>query len=196
MEKTVNEKWYGAIDPAQLSAGQQIAYRLMNHIHRVSTAAAALAALLCALLAVVTTVLVLFGMLNMVSNAWEELKWHLCGALFLLSGAYCFKHNAHVRVDTFYERFSVRTRALIDLIGMLFLFYPAMCMVMYYGFFMSYEALVHAEASNDAGGLSSRWIIKSIIPLGFLLLSLQGVSVVLRCLLHLSLPAPKERVNG
>lgn len=160
--------------------------RCLGLIDGLSTGVAALAALLCIVLAFLTTVLVIFGAFNMVHNGFEELKWHLCGALFMLSGAYCLERNAHVRVDTLYAGRSPLTKAVIDALGIIVLLWPLLIAVVCYGFENTADAFSHGEASNDAGGLPYRWIIKSTIPLGFLLLFLQSVAVLLRALYCIS----------
>ncbi len=148
---------------------------------RLSVWAAYLAAVICAALALLTCSLVLLGAFNWVHNGMEELKWHLCGSLFLLSGAYCLQRNAHVRVDTFYARFSPRIKALVDAVGIVVFLWPMAMAVCYYGLFVAIDSM--AEASNDAGGLSHRWLIKLVIPVGFALLLLQSLAVFLRAVL-------------
>ncbi len=186
--------WYGDEHEHTSAKGwRKSAHALIAWIERLSFAMAALAAVMCILLAGLTTILVIFGAFNLIHNGFEELKWHLCGALFLLSGAFCFERNAHVRVDTFYARFSPKVKAMVDAVGIVLFVWPLAIAICYYGLLLTTDAFVHSEASNDAGGLPWRWVIKSVIPIGFLLLFMQSVAVFLRALLCIC--ADKEAVH-
>lgn len=114
------------------------------------------------------------------SPAVFELEWHLFAALFLLGAGWTFKNDQHVRVDLFYQKFSEKGQAIVNLIGSLLLLMP-FCIV---GFIESLEFAVNSltigETSPDPGGLPARYIIKSCIPISFLLLGLQGLSVILK----------------
>jgi TRAP-type mannitol/chloroaromatic compound transport system permease small subunit len=113
------------------------------------------------------------------SNAWLEIQWYLFAAIFLLGAPYTLKVNEHVRVDIVYGSLSPRGRAWLDLVcGVLFLL-PAMAMLtwMCWSFFAKSYAI--GEMSNNAGGLP-RWPVKLLMPVGFGLLALQGVSEVIK----------------
>lgn len=114
------------------------------------------------------------------SAAMFELEWHIFAALFLLSMAYAFKHDKHVRVDVFYAQFSDRGKAIVNFIGTAIFLIP-FCLVLIktsIPFVIdSYEIL---ESSPDPGGLPNRFIIKSVIPIGASLLFLQAVSMLLK----------------
>jgi len=122
------------------------------------------------------------------SIALQELEWHLFALLFLLAAAYTLKHDGHVRVDILYRSrlCSDYTRALIDLLGALVLLIPFCLLVIYSAWPFVESAWHHHEHSPDPGGLPLRWLIKGAIPLGFLLLLLQGVAEALRRWLQLS----------
>lgn len=113
------------------------------------------------------------------SNAWLELQWYLFGFTVMLGAAHVLKVNEHVRVDVLYGGRSGTVKASIDLFGMVFFLMPA-CIVMGW---MSWpwflDAYVHGELSSNAGGLI-RWPIKLMLPLGFFLLGLQGVSEIIK----------------
>ncbi|TDI74487.1 MAG: TRAP transporter small permease subunit [Bacteroidetes bacterium] len=113
------------------------------------------------------------------SNTWLELQWYLFSVLFLLAAAYTLKHDAHVRVDIFYSRLNKRGRAIIDLAGVI-LFLVPFCVLMIWA---SWPAVVNSwsvmEMSPDPGGLP-RYPIKTIVPIGFLLLLVQGLSMAIR----------------
>ncbi len=116
---------------------------------------------------------------GMSSNAWLEIQWYLFGAIFLLAAGYTLKHNGHVRVDVLYGRWSPRARAWIDLLGAALFLLP-LCVLMvwlsWHGFIESFQ---RGELSSDAGGLI-RWPVRLLIPLGFALLGLQGVSELIK----------------
>ncbi|MFA5081030.1 MAG: TRAP transporter small permease subunit [Hydrogenophilaceae bacterium] len=113
--------------------------------------------------------------LNMSSNAWLEIQWYLFAAIFLLGAGYTLKHNGHVRIDILYGRFSPRTRAWIDLTGGLLFLLPTALIIAWLGWTGFADSWAIGEMSPDAGGLS-RWPIKLLIPVGFTLLALQGLS--------------------
>lgn len=131
------------------------------------------------------------------SNAWLEIQWYLFGAIFLLAAGYTLKHNGHVRIDIFYNRFGPRGRAWIDLAGGLLFLLPMALLLAWLAWPMFLEAWVTQEHSPDAGGLL-RWPVKLLLPAGFGLLALQGVAEVIKRIGalsgHLVLPreAPEE----
>jgi len=115
------------------------------------------------------------------SVALQELEWHLFALIFLLGGAYTLKHDEHVRVDIFYSsRFmTARHRAWVDLLGGL-LFLTPFCLLLISGSlpFVS-NSFNMLEASPDPGGLPYRFLLKAAIPLGFLMLMLQGLAIMM-----------------
>jgi TRAP-type mannitol/chloroaromatic compound transport system permease small subunit len=113
------------------------------------------------------------------SNAWLEIQWYLFGALFLLAAGYTLKHDGHVRIDVFYNRFGPRGRAWIDLFGGLFFLMPMTLLLAWLAWPMFAEAWTTHELSPDAGGLV-RWPVKLLLPLGFALLALQGVAEIIK----------------
>jgi TRAP-type mannitol/chloroaromatic compound transport system permease small subunit len=127
--------------------------------------------------------------LNMSSNAWLEVQWYLFAAIFLLGAGYTLKHNGHVRIDILYGRFSARTRARIDLAGGLLFLLPTAIIIAWLGWAGFAESYSIGEMSPDAGGLS-RWPIKLLIPVGFALLALQGVSESIKRAAFLAGKAP------
>ena len=133
------------------------------------------------------------------SNAWLEIQWYLFGAMFLLAAGYTLKHNGHVRIDIFYNRFDARGQAWIDLVGGLLFLLPMAGLLAWLAWPIFMDAWTTHEMSPDAGGLV-RWPVKLLLPVGFFLLALQGVAEVIKRLGvlsgHLVLPteAPKEEV--
>jgi TRAP-type mannitol/chloroaromatic compound transport system permease small subunit len=108
--------------------------------------------------------------------ALQELEWHLFAIVFLLGAAYTLKANGHVRVDILYVRLSEKTKAWIDFLGVFVFLIPFSVMVIFStkGFIMNSWAV--REISPDPGGLPARYILKAMIPLGFSLLIVQGLS--------------------
>ena len=113
------------------------------------------------------------------SNAWLEIQWYLFGAIFLLGSAYTLKRNEHVRIDVVVGRFSKRTQVWIDVFGFLFFLLPATFLILYFAVPFALESIHNQEVSSNAGGLIV-WPAKVLIPLGFLLLTLQGLSELIK----------------
>ena len=116
---------------------------------------------------------------DMSSNAWLELQWQLFGAVFMLGAAWTFLANEHIRIDIVNARLPKRVRDWIDLLGHFFFFMPIVILMIYDGvpfFLRSYNI---NEQSLNAGGLA-QWPAKLLIPLGFGLLFLQGISEIIK----------------
>lgn len=114
------------------------------------------------------------------SAASFELEWHLFAAIFLLSAGWTFQQDRHVRVDVFYTHFSPLTKAWINGLGCLILLIPLCYIGVSEGVQFAYNAYKLGETSPDPGGLPARFIIKASIPLGFLLLGMQGLAEILK----------------
>src|SRR5439155_10036674 len=130
---------------------------------------------------------------DMSSNAWLELQWYLFSAVFLLAAGYTLRHNEHVRIDVVIGHLPPRARAWIDLLGGLFFLLPMASVILVLSWPMFVEAVVRHEISGDAGGLL-RWPVKLLIPAGFLLLLLQGLSEIIKRAAFLAgrIPDPLE----
>ena len=116
----------------------------------------------------------------------QELEWHLFAMIFLLGGGYTLCKDGHVRVDIFYQRFSPRGRAWLNLIGVLFFLLPGCYLVITTALPFVNSSLQMLEGSPDPGGLPYRFILKSMIPLAFLLIALQGVAMGIRSVLTIA----------
>jgi TRAP-type mannitol/chloroaromatic compound transport system permease small subunit len=127
------------------------------------------------------------------SNAFLEAQWYLFGAIFLLCAGYALKKNAHVRIDVIIGRFSGRVYAWIDIFGSLIFLLPLCVLVTYFSWAQTLKAWNIQEMSSDAGGLI-RWPVLVLIPIGFALLGLQGVSIVIKNVAFLRglIPFPYE----
>src|SRR6201991_3418005 len=113
------------------------------------------------------------------SNGWLELQWYMFAVLVMFGAAYTFKRNEHVRVEIFYLVLSERGQLWLDLIGTLFFLIPSCLLLAYLSWPFFYQSYAVNEMSGNAGGLV-RWPIKFVIPSGFVMLALQGVSEVIK----------------
>lgn len=116
------------------------------------------------------------------SSASFELEWHLFALIFLLSAGWAFGEDKHVRVDVFYQGFTDKQKAWVNLLGCVFLLLPLCVIGIGEGFQFAHNAWKLGETSPDSGGLSARFVIKGAIPLGFFFLGLQAIAQVLRSL--------------
>ncbi len=96
----------------------------------------------------------------------EELQWHLYGAAIMFAISYCITEDAHIRLDLLHQRFSPRTKATIEVIGILVLLFPLYITLCVHGVGFVESALRVHERSESPLGLPYRWIIKSAIPVG------------------------------
>ena len=113
------------------------------------------------------------------SNGWLEIQWYMFAAMVLLGGPYTLKMNEHVRVDLFYGLASERTRIWIDIVGGLLFLLPICVILTYFTWPWFVESWTINEASSNAGGLV-RWPVKLLLPVGFFLMAIQGVSEIIK----------------
>lgn len=113
------------------------------------------------------------------SNSWLETQWYMFAIVVMFGASYTFKRNEHVRVEIVYLMLSERGQLWLDLIGTLVFLIPACLLLSYLSWPMFYNSYVIGEMSNNAGGLL-RWPIKLVLPAGFFMLALQGVSEVIK----------------
>lgn len=113
------------------------------------------------------------------SNGWLEIQWYMFAGMVLLGAPYTLKMNEHVRVDLLYNIVSERTRIWIDIIGGLLFLLPICIILIYFTWPWFVESWRINEASSNAGGLI-RWPVKLLLPLGFFLLTLQGISEIIK----------------
>ena len=113
------------------------------------------------------------------SNGLLEIQWYLFAAIFLLCSPYTLQKNEHVRIDVISGKFSPRGLAIIDIIGTLFFLLPMVVLVLWLSLPLVANSFQISEMSANAGGLI-RWPVKALLPLGFLLLALQGISELIK----------------
>ncbi|MCD6212435.1 MAG: TRAP transporter large permease subunit [Sulfurovum sp.] len=114
------------------------------------------------------------------SIALQEIEWHLFDVIFLLGLSYALKHDKHVRVDIFFERYSPDTKATVQILSMLLLVIPFSLIFLNDALDMTLQSYLQHEISSDPGGLSNRWIIKAMLVFAFVLLILQALSEILK----------------
>ncbi len=117
--------------------------------------------------------------LNLSSNAWLEIQWYLFGSIFLLASSYTLKRNEHVRIDVISSKFPKKVRIYVDIFGFIFFLLPASLLILYLSIPYAFESILNQELSSNAGGLIL-WPAKILIPIGFLLLSFQGISELIK----------------
>ena len=114
--------------------------------------------------------------LNKSSVFTQELEWHLFGVVYLLGAGYTMLYNEHVRVDILYSRWSPRKKAWFDFVCYLVFYYPSAAMIMITTWPFVRNSYVALEGSPDPGGIPLRFLLKSVIIVGFALLTLQAFS--------------------
>lgn len=136
-----------------------------------------------------------FTGLNLSSNTYIELQWYMFSIVFLLGAAYTLRHDAHVRVDVLYGRLSARGRAWINVLGTVLFLIPFCLFVLWTSWPTVRNAWAVLEQSPDPGGLP-RYPIKTLIPLAFVLLMLQGVALLIRQVAILRGMAPADAADA
>jgi len=119
------------------------------------------------------------------SNALSEAQWYMFAGMVMLGAAWTLKVNEHVRVDLLYGSVSERARTWIDLLGGVFFLLPMCVLMIYFTWPWFMQSWVTDEGSNQAGGLV-RWPFKLMVPVGFGLVGLQGISEIIKCVLALT----------
>ncbi|MFZ2855391.1 MAG: TRAP transporter small permease subunit [Rhodocyclaceae bacterium] len=117
--------------------------------------------------------------INYSSNAFLEIQWYLFAMIFLLGAGYTLKKNEHVRIDLIAGRFSRRGQAWIDIFGIIFFLMPMAIAIMWMSWPIFLLALHNNEQSSNAGGLVV-WPARLMVPVGFFLLVLQGISELIK----------------
>ena len=131
---------------------------------------------------------------NYSSNAFLEIQWYLFSLLFLFLAGYTLLRNEHVRIDVIAGRLSKRAQTWIDIMGTLFFLLPMAILVGWLAWPVFVEAFERHEVSTNAGGLIV-WPARLMLPIGFVLLALQGVSELIKRIAFLKglIPDPSEK---
>jgi len=128
-------------------------------------------------------VVVLRYLFNVGWIAMQESILYMHAIIFMLGAAYTLKHDAHVRVDVFYHKLSQRGKAWVNIVGSLFLLLPVCVFIFTYSYGYVATSWALYEGSREAGGLPGLFILKTSILLLPTLLSLQGISLILKSIL-------------
>jgi len=127
--------------------------------------------------------------------AMQESVTYLHAANFMLGAAFALRHDAHVRVDIFYQKFGPRGRAWVDLLGTLLLLLPVCGFILFASWDYVRESWHLMEGSPEAGGFPAVWLLKSLLLVMPLLLIFQGLTIAVRNLRVLAgqmPPAPEK----
>lgn len=117
--------------------------------------------------------------------AIQELEWHLFSAHFLLAASWTLLLNGHVRVDFFHSRMTDRQKAWIEILGGVFFLIPFCVLIIWGSIPFVYSSWAFLEGSSDPGGLPARYVLKTMIPIAYILIGLQGVSQIIKNLVFL-----------
>jgi TRAP-type mannitol/chloroaromatic compound transport system permease small subunit len=134
---------------------------------------------------------------NRSSNAWLEIQWYLFSAVFLFCAGYTLLHNQHVRIDVITGHLSKRAQTWIDVVGTLLFLMPMAVTIMWLSWPVFIDAYRSNEISTNAGGLTV-WPARLMVPVGFLLLVLQGLSELIKRIAFLRgmIPDPTDKDEG
>jgi TRAP-type mannitol/chloroaromatic compound transport system permease small subunit len=114
------------------------------------------------------------------SVGMQEMEWHLFSVIILFGVSVALKDEGHVRVDFLYEKFSVRKKAMINILGTIFFLLPLALLVASGSVSFVMDAYATGEISEDPGGLTHRWIIKFMIPLSFVFLIFSSIGYIVK----------------
>lgn len=117
--------------------------------------------------------------LNTSSNAWLEIQWYLFAAMFLLATSNTLRRDEHIRIDVISSKLPKRIQVWIDIFGFAVFLLPISLIILYYAIPYVLLSIQAGEMSSNAGGLIV-WPAKILIPIGFLLLTLQGLSELIK----------------
>lgn len=131
---------------------------------------------------------------NMSSNAFLETQWYLFSAVFLLCAGFTLLRNEHVRIDVIAGRLSPRAQAWIDVFGTIFFLMPMALLFLYLSWPVFVRTFTQGEVSTNAGGLMI-WPARLLVPIGFALLSLQGLSELVKRIAFLTGRGPDPIVR-
>ena len=130
------------------------------------------------------------------STKLQEMEWHLHAILFLLCLGFAYVKDAHVRIELVRDRLPPKVRVWLELLGCLLFLIPYCYIVTKFGYDFAVRAWKSGEVSSALTGLPHRWIIKSFLPIGFVVLGLAGISVALKCIVYLFGPPELKEPSG
>ncbi len=149
------------------------------------------------LMVVVVFVNVLFRyVLGQSFLALQDLSWYVFGVIFMVGAAYTLRHDRHVRVDVVYVNLSPKAKVWVNLIGSLFFLVPLCILGIWVSWGFVERSWTLQETSPDAGGLDARYLAKAMMPVGFILIMIQGFSLFFKSILQLMGRMPIEEHGG
>lgn len=134
---------------------------------------------------------------NYSSNAYLEIQWYLFSVIFLFGAGYTLLRNEHVRIDIIQGKLSPRAQSWIDVVGIVLFLMPMSLIIMWLSWPLFMDSLARHEVSTNAGGLII-WPARLMVPIGFALLIIQGVSELIKRIAFLAgrIPDPLEKHHG
>jgi TRAP-type mannitol/chloroaromatic compound transport system permease small subunit len=134
---------------------------------------------------------------NYSSNSYLEIQWYLFSVIFLFGAGYTLLRNEHVRIDIIQGRLSPRAQNWIDVVGIVLFLMPMSLIIMWLSWPLFLDSLARHEVSTNAGGLII-WPARLMVPVGFALLIIQGVSELIKRIAFLAgrIPDPLEKHHG
>ncbi len=132
---------------------------------------------------------------NTSSNAFLEIQWYLFAWSFLIAAGFTLLNREHVRIDVINSRLPKKAQMWIDILGFAFFLTPVCLLVLYYGTPMLMEKFASGEMSGNPGGLI-RWPVWLAIPVGFILLMLQGWSELIKRVAFLTGRGPDPTIKA
>ena len=133
---------------------------------------------------------------NVGSTMLQELEWHLYGAMFLLMIAWAYNKGNHVRVELVHDQLSTRNKAFIELFGCIFFLLPYAAAIVYFGSDYVSMSYANSEVSASQTGLPYRWVIKSILVFGFVLIGLVGISRTIKAVAYIVGDTSAKKLSG
>ncbi len=130
------------------------------------------------------------------STMVQEAEYWLHSFFFSLLLGYGFYKGAHVRIDLLREKFSTRGKYIVELLGLTLFLLPFVTVAAYYSFAYAHASFLEGEISSSIVGLPRLWILKSTIPVMFVLIGVAGVSQLIKVIAGLAGQLPKELADS
>lgn len=175
-EKWPQAKWLAPNRVASLEDVDGVAGVLDGLVFRIGRIVAWLTLFLVLLVAADVLLRYLF---RISSVAAQELEWHILAVIALFGASYTLQQGEHVRVDVFYQHFSPKVKQWMDALLPAIVVVPCMTFIAFQSLQFVQMSWEFFESSPDPGGLPARYLLKVLVPIGFLLVAIQGVAMTL-----------------
>ena len=130
------------------------------------------------------------------STKLQEMQWHLHSVLFLMCLGFAYRFDAHVRIELVRDRMKPRTRVWLEFAGIVAFLLTYCYLIVEFGWVFASKSYQIGEVSAAQTGLSHRWIIKAMLPIGFAVLFAAGLSAAFRCVVFLFGPVHLRKDAG